>query len=288
LIIYQPKGPAPLYLWRGEVAEKAEEPWVLVTNDDGVDSPALIPLLRRLSAIAPVRAVVPASERSWASKVLTRFGQLEVRQLQREEFGVWALEGYPADCANLGMHTLFPSRPALVVSGVNVGTNTGLAYFLSSGTVGAALEGVLAGLPALAFSVELRAEEYARWRQHREAGPPALWEQAAQVAGEIAAEVWRAGLPAGAALLNVNMPAGVTPQSPRRFAALTPSCYGSFFAPGPQAHCFAYQLSGLRTDDPEERGDIAALRRGEVALTPIRLALDAPPQCADRRRFEQS
>jgi 5'-nucleotidase len=270
-----------------EVVKEAAEPWILVTNDDGVDSPALVPLLRCLSAIAPVRAVVPASERSWASKVLTRFGQLEARWRQREEFGIWALEGYPADCANLGLYTLFPSRPALVVSGVNVGTNTGLAYFLSSGTVGAAIEGALAGLPALAFSVELKAEEYTRWRQHRDAGFPVLWENAAQVAGEIAAEVWRAGLPAGAALLNVNMPAGVALQSPRRFAALTPSCYGAFFGPGQEANHFAYHLSGLHTDDPEGRGDIAVLSRGEVALTPICFALDAPPQSADRRRFEQ-
>jgi 5'-nucleotidase len=269
------------------VAEEALAAWILVTNDDGVDSPALVPLLRRLSAIAPVRAVVPASERSWASKVLTRFGQLEARQLERGGFGIWALEGYPADCANLGLYTLFPSRPALVISGINVGSNTGLAYFLSSGTVGAAIEGALAGLPALAFSVELGAEDYARWRRHRDPGAPALWENAAEVAGQIAAEVWRAGLPAGAALLNVNMPAEVSPQSPRRFAPLTPTCYGSFFARGQAPGSFAYRLSGLRADDPEGRGDIAALSRGEVALTPVRFALDAPPQRADRRRFEQ-
>ncbi len=270
------------------MTEEAATPWILVTNDDGVDSPALVPLLRQLATLAPVQAVVPASERSWASKVLTRFGQLETRLLPREEFGVWALDGYPADCANLGIYTLFPSRPALVVSGVNVGTNTGLAYFLSSGTVGAAIEGALAGLPALAFSVELQAEDYARWRQHRDGGAGELWEHAAEVAGEIAAEVWQAGLPAGAALLNVNMPAGVTRQTPRRFAALTPSCYGSFFARGQAPDSFAYHLSGLRTDDPEGRGDIAALGRGEVALTPIRFTMDAPPQGADRRRFERA
>ena len=206
------------------MARDPGEPWILVTNDDGVDSPALVPLLRSLSAIAPVRAVVPAAERSWASKVLTRFGQLEAWQLQREEFEVWALEGFPADCANLGLYTLFASRPALVVSGVNIGVNTGLAYFLSSGTVGAAIEGALAGLPALAFSVELAAQDYRRWRQHREVGTLAqLWENAAQVAGQIAAQVWRAGLPTGASLLSVNMPSTVTPQSPRRFALLTPS-----------------------------------------------------------------
>lgn len=271
------------------MAEAGQAPWILVSNDDGVDSPALVPLLRRLAAIAPVRAVVPAGERSWASKVLTRFGQLEARQQVREGFGVWAVEGgYPADCTNLGLYTLFPSLPALVVSGVNVGTNTGLAYFLSSGTVGAAIEGALAGVPALAFSVELEPEQYARWRQHRDAGGSALWENAAEVAGQISAEVWRAGLPAGAALLNVNMPAGVTRHSPRRFAGLTPSCYGSFFTRGPAPDSFVYRLSGLRTDDPAGQGDIAALGRGEVALTPIRLALDAPPQAGDRQRFEQA
>lgn len=265
----------------------AAAPWILVTNDDGVDSPALAPLLRRLSTIAPVRAVAPAGERSWASKVLTRFGQLQARPHRCDGFEVWALDGSPADCANLGLHTLFPAPPALVVSGVNVGTNAGLAYFLSSGTVGAAIEGALTGLPALAFSVALKPEDYTRWRQHRDAGPPTLWENAAEVAGQIAAQVWRAGLPAGAALLNVNMPAGVTPHTPRRFAALTPSCYGAFFGPGPAPDSFAYRLSGLRADDPQGLGDLAALERGEVALTPIRFSLDAPPQAGDRRRFEQ-
>jgi broad specificity polyphosphatase/5'/3'-nucleotidase SurE len=143
-------------------------------------------------------------------------------------------------------------------------------------------------VPALAFSVELKAEQYTRWRQHRDAGASALWHNAAEVAGQITAEVWRGGLPKGAALLNVNMPAGVTCRSPRRFAALTPSCYGSFFTRGQAPDSFTYCLSGLRTDDPEGRGDIAALGRGEVALTPIRLALDAPPLAADLQRFEQA
>ena len=59
------------------VREGGTQPWVLLTNDDGVDSPAVPSLLRELSAVAHVRAVLPASECSWAGKVLSRFGVLE-------------------------------------------------------------------------------------------------------------------------------------------------------------------------------------------------------------------
>lgn len=264
-----------------------DSPWILVTNDDGADSPALVPLLRQLEAIAPVRALVPARERSWASKTMTRFGRLELRRFEREGGAIWAVDGYPADCANLGIHTLFSSRPSLVVSGVNIGTNAGLAYFLSSGTVGAAIESALGGVPALAVSAELTAEDYTRWRQHRELEALApQWENAARIAGELAAEVWQNGLPGGAALLTVNLPATATPQTPRRFAPLTSTSYGAFFARG-EAADFSYCLSGLRVNCPDARGDLAVLERGEVTLTPIRLALDAEPADADRRRFER-
>jgi len=197
------------------------------------------------------------------------------------------VDGYPADCANLGIHTLFSSRPALVVSGVNVGANAGLAYFLSSGTIGAAVESALSGVPALAFSAELSAEDYARWRRHRELEALApLWENAALIARELVAEAWRSGLPDGACLLSVNLPPTATLQTPRRFAPLTSTSYGAFFARCGAAE-FSYSLSGLRVNHPEARGDLAALGRGEVALTPIRFALDAEPAEADRRRFER-
>lgn len=263
--------------------------WILVTNDDGVDSPALPPLLQALAPLLPVRAVVPAAECSWTAKVMSRFRQVEV--VARPDIGadVWSASGYPADCANLGVHSLFASRPALVVSGVNLGNNAGLAYFLSSGTVGAALEGALAGVPALALSVQLGDRDYARWRGQRQLNPgvAALLAAAADVAAQIAAEVLAGGLPADADLLNVNLPASLGPTTPRRFATVTRTAYGPYFAPAGAEGAFGYHFSGLHVRSGDQGGDVATLSRGEVAITAVRLALAASPTAGERARFER-
>ena len=125
---------------------------ILVTNDDGIDSPALVPLLRALSDVRPVRAVVPDRERSWIGKAITGFDEIRVSKIERGGFEIHVAGGFPADCTQLGVHSLFGEKPDMVVSGVNIGLNNGLAFFLSSGTVGAAAEGWIAGIPAIAFS----------------------------------------------------------------------------------------------------------------------------------------
>jgi len=263
-------------------------PWILVTNDDGVDSPALPPLLPALASLGRVRAVVPASECSWTAKIMSRFALLTPRLQRRSEAEVWGVDGYPADCANLGIHSLFDCPPALVVSGVNLGTNAGLAFALSSGTVGAALEAALAGVPAVAFSVELRPEDYAEWRRCRVLRDEAreLLERGAAVAAEIVAEVLRGGLPGDASLMSVNMPSSLRLDSPRRLAPLTATAYGPYFSRRGDGR-FGYHFSGLRICAPAPQGDLAVLARGEVALTPIRLVLDAAISAADRTRFER-
>ena len=118
------------------------DPWLLVTNDDGPDSPALLPLLRELSQLGDVRVLIPDTERSWSSKTMTRGGRLRVVETEMDGFTVTTLNGSPADCANLGIHNIWPTPPALVVSGVNMGANAGLSFLLSSGTVAAAVEGM--------------------------------------------------------------------------------------------------------------------------------------------------
>ena len=106
--------------------------FILVTNDDGADSPALLPLARAMAKLTPVRVVVPDGERSWIGKAISRWEDVVTRTETREGIELIRVSGSPADCANLGVHTLFDDRPELVVSGVNIGLNTGSAFFLSS------------------------------------------------------------------------------------------------------------------------------------------------------------
>jgi 5'/3'-nucleotidase SurE len=126
---------------------------ILLVNDDGVDSPALIPTIECLSPLGEVTTVVPKSQKSWTSKINTRSKvkmEYEIRDI--DTYTVHVLDGFPSDCANFGIHEIV-DQPDLVISGANVGHNVGMHAFFSSGTVGGAIDGVIAGIPSIAISV---------------------------------------------------------------------------------------------------------------------------------------
>ena len=140
---------------------------MLVTNDDSHDSPLFLMLIEALQELGDLQIVVPASEQSWKGKSMTRYGALYVDQIQLHGHVGHSVTGTPADCVNIGMYNLMPEPPDLVVSGINIGTNTGLGFLLASGTVGACLEGNIGGVPGLALSQELTPEVYHLWSSER-------------------------------------------------------------------------------------------------------------------------
>ncbi len=262
---------------------------VLVTNDDGADSPILVPLLRKLSELAELCVVVPAAECSWTSKSMSRFEPLVLAEIECGEFPVQTLTGKPADCANIGIHNLCSAKPALVVSGINMGTNSGLAFALSSGTIGAAVEGFLAGVPSAAFSLELPGPAFALWRRSRRLDPAldALVVAAAAVTADIAAEILRGGLPAGADMIAVNMPASTRRESPRCLTGLAKTSYGPLFARHAAEPHFEYHSCRSQLVGDGVNSDVEALAHGAIAITPLRYSLSAPISSVDRQRFER-
>jgi 5'-nucleotidase len=260
---------------------------LLITNDDGIDSPCLVPLVRAVAALGEVRVVVPSSERSWIGKAISRFDIVRVEETEREGFPVHAVDGSPADCVNLAVHTLFSDRPEWVVSGINLGVNFGLAFILSSGTVGAALEAWIAGVPAVAFSMAIPRDVYGLTGAHRLAAlgdrPPV----AAAVATEILQELLRFGLPDGVDGFSINLPADVTCETPRVFAPVTRSRYGRLFVPAPEGG-YLHRFSGLEVLDPSPYGDIGVVESGAVAITPLRLDLSGQVPELLRRALERS
>jgi 5'-nucleotidase len=268
--------------------------FILVTNDDGVESPALVPLVRALSELAPVRAVVPDRERSWVGKAITRFEQVRVERTERDGIELFTATGTPADCAQLGIHSLFGARPELVVSGVNVGFNHGLAFLLSSGTVGAAAEGWIAGIPALAFSVGVT-EGHRDWATRAwsaDSGP--LWSRASAIAASVARSVRAHGFPAGVDVLSVNFPDDADEHTPREVTRLARVGYDELFrardgavpAAGPRHFSHAFRGPFRELEDLEGT-DLDAARRGRVSITPVRLAHTARLDEETRRRLEQ-
>lgn len=121
---------------------------ILISNDDGYLAPGIIALADTLSAIASITVVAPDSNRSCSSNSLTLDRPLWVEHAAN---GFYTINGTPSDCVHIALTGLLPARPDLLVSGINQGQNMG-DDTLYSGTVAAATEGFLFGIPAIAFS----------------------------------------------------------------------------------------------------------------------------------------
>lgn len=246
----------------------------MVTNDDGVDSPALWPLMRALARLQGVRVcgVVPDRERSWIGKAITRGEQLHVRAVPGSP-ELFTVDGSPADCAHLGVHALVKPRPTLVVSGINLGLNYGLSFFYSSGTVGAAIEASIAGVPAIAFSTGKAGDDRSWKRTARDPAWQAHWERAAQLCAEVVEGVLRGGLPSGCDLISVNFPLDAGPETVRQVTRLAPVSYTQLFRPTGDGS-FAHDYQGeVVAHGSREGTDVGCVAEGRVSITPVCLDL---------------
>jgi len=281
---------------------------VLLTNDDGVDSSLLVPFIEALHAAAgaagqpafDMRVLVPDAERSLSSKVMSRFTSVEMRATTREGHAVSTLSGTPADCAALGCHHMWErdqaasTQPDLVVSGINLGANFGSAFFLSSGTVGAALEGAIAGVPAVAVSLILGDDARAAMAAGRAPADTAGAVAASARVVIAAVEALRRGAwPAGVDVINVNLPAGVLADTPTSVTRVGRSRYLECFqreegdakpngvaaagggggggSGGEFVARFQHKPSGMSWEDVMEGTDVFAVKSGRISVTPVTL-----------------
>ena len=173
------------------------KPLILLTNDDGIEAPGLEALYEAIAPWARTAIVAPARERSGVSHAITVLEDMAYRQIFRQG-RLWghALDGMPADCVKLAVTRLLNEPPDLVIAGINAGANIG-NNILYSGTVAAAREAAMFGLPALAVSVQGRPFPPGAHRFH--------YETAGRAAAQLAPLVIERGLPRGV-ILNVNVP----------------------------------------------------------------------------------
>ncbi|MBU2601590.1 MAG: 5'/3'-nucleotidase SurE [Actinobacteria bacterium] len=132
----------------------ARRPAILVTNDDGIDSPGLLAVKRALDPLGDVRVIAPDRNRTGAARSITMRSPLWVEEVPLADGGTgYATDGTPVDCVRLAALGLLDRQPDLIVSGINLSGNLGddVTY---SGTVAAAFEGIMLGVPAIAFSAD--------------------------------------------------------------------------------------------------------------------------------------
>lgn len=133
---------------------------ILVVNDDGIEAQGIKHLVKMAMELGEVWVVAPAAQCSAMSQRITVNASLEVRKVDFLIEGVdtsgvhaYSVSGTPADCVKIGVLDILPAKPDFVFSGVNLGYNAGFDI-VYSGTLGAAMEGIMLGIPALAFSCE--------------------------------------------------------------------------------------------------------------------------------------
>jgi 5'-nucleotidase len=234
---------------------------ILVTNDDGVHSPGLISLFNAMKQLGDAYVVAPDRERSAVSHALTMHRPLRVEELREH---VYSINGTPTDCVAVGISKLLPEKPAFVVSGINKGANVGddITY---SGTVSAAMESTIMGIPAFAISLVMKKRHVS----------PSLFDTSSRIAFEIGKYTLEHSLPYDT-LLNVNVPdiplsdvKGI--KFTRQGKRIYDDSIQETFDPHGEKH---YWIGGGKPYwEHGENTDIQAVQDNYISITPIHLDL---------------
>ena len=232
---------------------------ILISNDDGYQAPGIVALHEALRAVADVEVIAPEHNNSAKSNALTLAAPLYVHAAHN---GFRYVTGTPADCVHIALKGLLDYRPDLVVSGINNGANMG-DDTIYSGTVGAAMEAYLFGIPAIAFS------QIEKGWAHIDA--------AAQVARRLVEQVERENmLGAQPWLLNVNIPNLPLEQiKPVRVCRLGRRHAGErvITQANPRGDTMYWIAGAGGAKDSGEGTDFHATAAGHVALTPLQIDL---------------
>jgi 5'-nucleotidase len=227
-------------------------PRILVTNDDGVHSEGIRALADALKHLGEITVVAPIQEASAIGHALTLRRPLRIETVHP---GVYAVDGTPTDCVNIAITHVIKGNPDLIVSGINKGWNLGddVTY---SGTVSAALEGALLGIPSIAISTQKRRDN------GYDFGP------SASAASSVAESVLARPMPKFT-LLNINTPQGpnkgfkVTVQAKRNHITVVDERID------PRHQPYYWIEEGQNDWEPHDRSDWQAVRDGYISITPL-------------------
>lgn len=232
---------------------------ILISNDDGYQAPGIVALYEALQGVAEVEVVAPEHNNSAKSNALTLHSPLYVH---RAANGFRYVNGTPADCVHIALTGLLGYRPDLVVSGINNGANMG-DDTIYSGTVGAAMEGYLFGIPAIAFSQTEKG-----WK-HLDAAAARARELVQQMLAQrmVGPQPW---------LLNVNIPCLPLPElKPAKVCRLgrRHAAEPVITQTSPRGETMYWIGAAGPVLDESEGTDFHATAQGHVSVTPLKVDL---------------
>jgi len=235
---------------------------ILLTNDDGISAAGIQALWHQLSKIAEVIVAAPDIERSATSQAITVHSPIRVDKyfFDNPRISGWRIGGTPADCVKIGLEALMTEPPDIVVAGINHGPNLGTDV-LYSGTVSAAIEGALHGIPAVAVSLD--------------AGKKYNFQPAAEFTSKLVQNIINRSLPPNT-LLNVNIPALAAPDIQGvAITKLGVRQYENIFEgrQDPKGRMYYWMGGNVIDNQNDADTDIEAIKMSKISITPIHFDL---------------
>ena len=255
----------------------SERPLALVSNDDGINSRFLLELATAAAESFDIVVCAPAEEQSWIGHAISRRNRLVPEVVESFSCHAHKLNGTPADCVNFALGHLMPRKPDLVLSGINLGYNVTLPMVLSSGTVGAALEGALHGIRAIATSMALPVEEFDEIRAAKgkvEGGLLESLRESARQTVVFACELCKKPVQNGLVVHNLNFPDNTSADTELMEAFPDDLRLGSLFQPVEEGSGYqlVYRTEWLDDATPAEGSDLDALRASRASIARLDFA----------------
>jgi len=248
---------------------------IQVVNDDGPETSLLAPFLDGLlksKQVSELRITIPDRNRSWIGSAMTRHEPVAIREDKIGEHSLVLVSGTPADAASIAINNLFPERPHLVLSGPNLGVNSGLPYAISSGTLGAATIASMSGVPAIALSCEIPGDVWQLLEEKKadeaDENFKADWQRLGHLAGKLGLKIYSLGVCEPGLVISVNIPWSATESTPIRVTQIKRGFYGELFTQNSDG-TFSLRPKELVFRDEDSFRDRDCIREGLISVSVI-------------------
>jgi 5'-nucleotidase len=246
------------------------DPLILLSNDDGIDSPGLVALAAAVDPLGELIIAAPQFQQSGAGRSMhsTHSGRIIETSIGENRWSAYAIDASPALAVQHGIYELTPRQPDLIISGINFGENIGLSAGTISGTVGAALEGASKGIPSLAISLQTPKE------LHLSYDASVDFSTAGHFAHYFAHKLLHVQRPDDVDVIKVDVPANATPETPWRVTRLERTPYYRTVPPVRENGLNGEGRMGYeRNTEPSTQpdSDARAMEEGVVSVTPLSL-----------------
>jgi len=243
--------------------QRDKKPLILITNDDGIQANGITELIRGVRSLGKIVVIAPDGPRSGMSNAISAMDPVRLSLYHKErDLVVYSCSGTPVDCVKLGINEILERKPDLVLSGINHGSNAAVCV-LYSGTMGAAMEGCILGVPSLGVSLTDRSSR-------------ADFGQAVWYGKNVAEKILEQGLPKGVCL-NLNVP-NISDVKGLKVCTQTMGYWTKEFKRARDASGYPiYWLTGVfANEEPEnEQSDEWVLAQGYAALVPVKIDMTA-------------